>query len=85
LEGKKERAEKILSELLERKKKIPVPSFCIVVLYAQFGNTDKAFEYLEKAYEERDHLMLFLDLYLEDEHLRSDPRFKAMMKKMRLG
>jgi serine/threonine protein kinase/lipopolysaccharide biosynthesis regulator YciM len=85
LEGKKEKAEKILSELLERKKKIHVPSFCIVVLYAQFGNIDKAFEYLEKAYEERDHLMLFLDLYLEDEHLRSDPRFKAMMKKMRLG
>jgi len=85
LEGKKEKAEKILSELLERKKKTHVPSFCIVLLYAQFCNTDKAFEYLEKAYDERDHLLVFLNLYLEDEHLRSDPRFKAMLKKMRLG
>jgi len=48
------------------------------------GNRDEAFTYLELAYET--HWLLLLTLKVEElwDPLRSDPRFKALLKKMNL-
>jgi TolB-like protein/DNA-binding winged helix-turn-helix (wHTH) protein/Tfp pilus assembly protein PilF len=59
--------------------------FMLAADYAVAGQTDKAFEYLEKSYEEREGqdltLLKFDPSY---KNLRSDPRFSAMLRKIGL-
>jgi hypothetical protein len=50
------------------------------------GKLDLAFEYLDKAHEERDSLMNFIHFYTEifSPVLFADPRFKDVLAKMKL-
>jgi len=82
--GQREKAEGILEELLQKKNTTYVSSFCIAMLWAALGNFDKAFEYMDKAIEERDSIMPLVHLYADIGDLRSDPRFGILLKKMNL-
>lgn len=82
LQGEKEKAENLLEELIERKKKMYVSSVCIAILCHELGKPELAYEFYEKAFEERDILMPFIKVHPEHEKHRSDPRFKALLKKM---
>jgi len=53
-------------------------------VYAGLGETDKMFECLEKAYEQRDPSLTYMAGSLEFEGVRSDPRFKAIAEKIGL-
>jgi hypothetical protein len=58
----------------------------IATVYASLGKKNKAFEYLEKAYEERSSdLPYFLKSDLRIDSLRSDPRFVDLLRRMRLA
>ncbi len=48
------------------------------------GQKDQAFKWLEKAYEERDFWITFIKVAPYFDSLRSDPRFKILLKKMNL-
>ncbi len=62
----------------------PSPSG-LAAAYAGAGQTDKAFEWLEKAYQAREGEDLTLLKYAPGyENLRSDPRFSALLRKMGL-
>jgi len=50
--------------------------------YAQLGETDQAFEWLERAYEARDLSLLKVDPYWDP--LRDDPRFQDLLLRMNL-
>jgi len=52
--------------------------------YALLEKKDEAFECLEQAYEQRDSGILYLKTYPIFESMRSDPRFKALLKKLGL-
>jgi pentatricopeptide repeat protein len=81
-QGKGKEAERLLEQLLERKKKTFVSSYCIAHIYHSLEDLDKTLEFLEKAYEERDTLMPFINVFLEFGKVRSEPRFKAILEKM---
>ena len=51
-------------------------------VYAQGKYKDKAIEYLNKAYDERDERMLDLSVDKSWDFVRDDPRFKALVKKV---
>jgi adenylate cyclase len=53
-------------------------------VYAGLGETDKMFECLEKAYEQRDPSLTYMAGSLEFESFRSDPRFKAILERIGL-
>ena len=53
-------------------------------LYAQLGEKDQAFEWLEKAYEERDGDLLFINNRPDFDPLRDDPRFHDLLRRMNL-
>jgi Tfp pilus assembly protein PilF len=53
-------------------------------VYAQLGETDKVFEYLERAYEVRFWSLIFVKAYPFFLEYHSDPRFQALLKKMGL-
>jgi len=85
--GDREKAELILKEMIENRKKIKnISPTCIAWLAGQLGKLDLAFEFLDKAYEERDSLMVYLHIYTElfSFTISADPRFKDVLAKMKL-
>ena len=81
--GKKSEAEKILRDFLQRSETSYLSPYMIATIYAGLGNKDKAFEYLEKAYQERTpDLPYFLRADLRMDTLRSDPRFQDLESRM---
>ncbi len=83
--GKRAEAEKILRDLLDQSRTSYVSPYIIATIYAGLGNKDRAFEYLEKAYDERSSdLSYFLKADLRMDTLRSDQRFQNLAKRMGL-
>jgi serine/threonine protein kinase/Tfp pilus assembly protein PilF len=80
--GKKKEADDALAEYIEKFQN--EAAFQIAEIYAYRGETDKAFEWLERAYKQRDSGLAQLK---GDPLLRSlerDPRWTAFLKKMKL-
>lgn len=81
--GKRTEAAKILLELQTRSKTDYVSPYMIGVIYAGLGNKDRAFEFLEKAYQEKSpDMAYFLKADLRLDPLRSDPRFQDLLRRM---
>ncbi len=53
-------------------------------VYATLNEKDKAFDWLEKAYNERNRYLADIEIWREFDSLRSDPRYKALVRKMGL-
>jgi Tfp pilus assembly protein PilF len=82
--GKRAEAEKILSELQRQAKGTYVSPYMIAVIYSALGQKDKAFEFLEKAYQERSpDIVYFLRADLRLDPLRPDPRFHDLLRRVR--
>ena len=70
---------------LEKDKNTYLPAFRIAEAYARLGDKDKAFEYLTKAYDQREPQIAELKIRLPLSPLRNDPRFKDLLKRMGLA
>ena len=60
------------------------PPFLIATFYARLGRDDEALQWLEKGYEERDFRMTLISVAFEFDRLRSDPRFRELVRRMGL-
>jgi Flp pilus assembly protein TadD len=78
--GQRANAEKILRDLLHKSKTSYVSPYMIGSIYAGLGDKNKAFDFLEKAYQERSpDIPWFLKADLRIDSLRSDPRFQDLV------
>jgi tetratricopeptide (TPR) repeat protein len=78
-------AEKILGELQRQSKVTYISPYMIAVIYSGLGQREKAFEFLEKAYEERSpDVAYFVKADLRIDPLRSDQRFRDLMHRIGL-
>jgi hypothetical protein len=80
--GKRAEAQKVLYDLSKKKY---VPPVTMAIIYMGLGEKDKAFQWLEKSYEERcsgpfDDVKVYPIL----DPLRSDPRFADLLRRMNL-
>jgi serine/threonine protein kinase/Tfp pilus assembly protein PilF len=82
VEGRRSEAQKILDQLNELSKQKYVPVTRRATIYAGLGEKDKAFEWLEKAYEDRSIGAVKLDPVYDPLH--SDPRFADLLRRMNL-
>jgi TolB-like protein/Flp pilus assembly protein TadD len=84
--GKKAEAEKILHDFERKSKSAHVSPYLMATMYASLGDKDGAFQFLEKAYQERS-LGLTEDLKadLRIDNLRSDPRFQNLLARVGLA
>lgn len=80
--GKRDEARKILEALLKLSETRFVPPYHIAFIYQGLGETDKTFEWLEKAYQQRDPKMAFLLVEPKWKNLHNDPRFIDLLKRM---
>lgn len=84
LAGKISEAEEILKEALQRVEEGNFSSNFIALIYTGMGNKDKAFEWLERAYEKRDPRIYPIKTMANFKSLNSDPRWTEFMKKLGL-
>ena len=82
--GHRDKAMKLVAEWEARAVKDPSFAFRIAQTYGALGDKDRAFEWLNKAYDDR-NWMLTLKVRTELESLRSDPRFAVLLKKVGLA
>jgi hypothetical protein len=54
------------------------------MIYASLGDRDQAFEWFDRAYQDRDVILVVFAVTPEHEPVRSDPRFTALLKNMGL-
>jgi TolB-like protein/Tfp pilus assembly protein PilF/predicted Ser/Thr protein kinase len=80
--GRKSEADAALGELVEKDKESS--AFHIAEVHAFRGETDEAFEWLERAYVQRDIRLTEMKGDPLLRRLESDPRHPAFLKKMRL-
>jgi TolB-like protein/DNA-binding winged helix-turn-helix (wHTH) protein/tetratricopeptide (TPR) repeat protein len=81
--GRRAGAEKILRDLERKSKSVYVSPYFIATIYAGLGEKNKAFEFLERAYLERNLDISFsLKADLRIDNLRSDPRFEALLRRV---
>jgi len=83
--GKKDKALELLSELEARSSKGYVSPFVVAEIYMGLGEMDKTFEWLEKAYEEREVSLIYITVPTPFDALNPDPRYEQLLKKMGLG
>ena len=84
ISGNQAKAQMILNDFMERSKERHIPSITIAVVYIGLGDNDQAIKWLEKAYEEGSHWLVYLKANPIYDTLRSDPHFKALLKRMNL-
>jgi len=83
--GKPGKAQKIVDELLTLAKTEYVSAWAIAVIYIGMDEKDRAMEWLEKAYQDRNASLVWLKVNPEFGPIRSDPRFKNLLARLNLS
>jgi TolB-like protein/Flp pilus assembly protein TadD len=84
LAGRRNDAQKILAELAERSRKRYVSSYQLALVNLGLQQTDEAMTQLENAYQERSTLLTYLKMDPRFDPLRSEPRFKDLLRRIGL-
>jgi TolB-like protein/DNA-binding winged helix-turn-helix (wHTH) protein/Flp pilus assembly protein TadD len=84
LAGRKADANKVLNELLKLNETRYVTPAALVNVYIGLGDKEKAFEWLERAYQERSNYLGYLKVFPIVDPLRSDPRFADLIRRIGL-
>ncbi|MFC2142249.1 protein kinase [Acidobacteriota bacterium] len=82
--GRIAETELLLDRLINETSETYVFPTSIAFIYLYLGDKEKGFTWLEKAYEMRDFNMTLLKVDPQCDLVRSDPRFKAILKKVNL-
>ncbi|MBL7136261.1 MAG: tetratricopeptide repeat protein, partial [Candidatus Marinimicrobia bacterium] len=85
--GKKTKAIKILGKFKKPTELNRISSYSIysiAAIYAGLGNKNQAIEWLQRAYSKRSYRLIYLQVDPKFDTLRSDHRFKTLLKKVGL-
>ena len=81
--GDRTRAMAVIEELKKASLHGYVPPFNLAIVYLGLGDRARALEYLERAYAVNSQWMIYLKSDRIFDPLRSEPRFIALMKKLK--
>jgi serine/threonine protein kinase/Tfp pilus assembly protein PilF len=82
--GMRDEAAAVIERLNKLSEDLYISPLYLAWIYLGLDEKEKFFEYLEKAYQERTSLLVFLKVWPVFDSVRSDPRFKAILRKMKL-
>jgi DNA-binding winged helix-turn-helix (wHTH) protein/TolB-like protein/tetratricopeptide (TPR) repeat protein len=80
--GRRDEARTVLREMQQLSSRRFVTAYGMGLVHAGLGEKEEAFAWLEKAFEERSHWLVWLRLDPRWNSLRSDPRFEALVQRM---
>lgn len=80
--GRRADAERALAALMDRAQRRYVSAFDIAIVYAGLGETDKTFEWLDRAFLERSTWLVHLKWDDRFTSIRSDPRTVTLLRRM---
>ena len=85
-QGRRDEATAILARMTEQHQRLDVSCASIAWVAACLGDFDTAFDWLDRGYAERDGLMAWVHVYTDlfVPALARDPRFHALLERMRL-
>ena len=83
--GRNEESRKILAAMKTHAARDLMPPYALASVHARLGETDAAFEALERGYQIRDRAMVYLNVNPRFDSLRGDPRFQDLVRRMRLA
>jgi len=76
-------ARAVVDEMDHLSKRRFVTAYGVALVYAGLGEKDRAFAWLEKAFAERSHWLVWLRIDPRWKNLRDDPRFPALVERMK--
>ena len=80
--GESREANEILDDLQHSRKRYYVSAGTIATIHIALGETERAFEWLEKAFENRDIDLVWLKVNPVFDPLHSDPRFTKLLERV---
>ncbi len=83
--GKRNEALEVLASLEDLDRERYVPAYNFAIIYAGLGDSDKAFEWFERARKERSGFLPFLKVEPIADVLRDDSRFDDLLEKIGLN
>jgi DNA-binding winged helix-turn-helix (wHTH) protein/tetratricopeptide (TPR) repeat protein len=81
--GRADEARAVLGELERMSAKRFVTAYGMALVHAGLGDKEQAFAWLEKAFAERSHWLMWLRLDPRWKTLRSDPRFTELVERLK--
>jgi hypothetical protein len=84
LVGRRTEAQRVLDEMHELSNQRYVGAYYVAMIYAGLNDFDHTFEWLERAYQERQWWMVCLDVDPRLDPLRSDSRFLSLTRRVGL-
>lgn len=84
LSGQRNQALQLLSHLNDISQERYVPALYYALIYIGLGELDRTFEWIDKALEERAGYLVYFNVDPKVDRLRSDPRFKQLIKRIGL-
>ncbi|MEE8325423.1 MAG: protein kinase, partial [candidate division NC10 bacterium] len=82
LTGDTKQAKELLQDLKVLSNRRYVPSYQIAATHLRLGETDLAFEWFERAYQERSPRLAYISVEPRLNSLRDDPRFQDLLLRM---
>jgi len=80
--GRRGEAQRLLRDIAEGSKDRYYSSALMATVYVALGDKDRAFEWLEKAYQQRDWGLVQLRVSPDFDSIRNDPRFVDLLNRM---
>ena len=82
--GRENEARKLLKELWDLEQKSHKTATTYAFIYVGLGETDKGFDWLDKAADAHESVILHIPVDPFADSIRSHPRYKALLRKMNL-
>jgi len=82
--GKKKEAQDLLNQLIEQSNERFISAYDIAAIHVGLENTNQAFEWLDKAYEERSGFLPYIKCDRRFDPLHSDPRYQKLLQRIGL-
>jgi serine/threonine-protein kinase len=85
LAGRRGDAQKVIAQFQELEKHSEVDHYNVAVVYAGLGEKNQSFDALERAYAQRSGSLAFINADPFFQGLRSDPRYKDLLRRIGLS
>ena len=85
LSGDRERANELLCQLQREAQTKYVPAVCFAIIHIGLGELEKALDHLEEGCDRREPQLPALRVHPLYDPLREEPRFQALLRRLRLA